>query len=228
MKPMAPTTEMSIDEARKNRQYIITMYVITGLIAIVGIFVIYRLFGTYIRKTNEVKAQDEYINALNQKKSDLAKLQTNYQVITQKQSNGLSTADVVLRALPVTPDFKTLIGVFENISAASGVQANVSPPAAVASTSAGTTSSSNSGGTVGSDSTVSTGSTPQPFQITVSVTGPYQQVLQFLQNTEKSLRPINFQTMTISGTTGTVQASITFETYYQGQADISNKEEPLK
>jgi len=235
LQPATLTTEMSKEESRKNRQYIITMYAITGLIVIVGGFFIYRLFGTYIRKTNEVKAQDQYINALQQKKKDLVTLQANFQNITRKGSNGLSDADVVLRALPETADFKTLIGVFENIGAASGVQASVSTPTTVAgagtTATAGTPSTNASAGTIGgltSDSNVSTGSTPVPFQITVTVNGPYQQVLQFLKNTEKSLRPINFQTMTISGTSGTVQASITFETYYQGQADISNHQEPLK
>ncbi len=220
MKPTAPNTEISQAEAHKNRQYITIMYVVTGAVVIIGGFIVYRLFTTYIRKTNEVKAQDKYISALQQKKLDLVQLDSNYKQITLKQGNGLSIADLTYRALPTTPDYKSLIGMIENIAQASGVKASVSPPVAA---NTGTTNTAPA-----SDSTVTTGNTPQPFTISVSMNGPYEQLLQFLHNSEVSLRPLNFKSMTISGTSGVVEATVTFETYYQGLADISNKQEPLK
>lgn len=227
--PAVPATQISTAEAKQNRQYLMIMIAVSAVIVLVGGYISWKLFGTYIRRTNEVKAQDQYISALKQKKQDLNDLQPNYQRITQKGANGFSTADEIYRALPKHIEYKTLIGVIENISAASGVNASISPSASGGAAATGTSNSStpSSGPTDLSDDDF-TGSSPQEFAFTVTVTGPYDQVIKFLQNTENSLRPINFQSMSLTGTTGTIQASVVFKTYYQGLADIANKEEPLK
>lgn len=228
-----PKTEVSTAEAKQNRQYLIIMVVITGALVIVGGFIIFRLFKAYLHRTNEIKATDKYIASLKQKQQDLNSLRPNYEQITQKGSNNLSTADFIYRALPKHAEFKSLIGLIENIGAAAGVGVNITSSGNAGSAAgSGNQSSSSSPNTTttlgGVTDTDFKGSEAVPFEFSVTITAPYDQVINFMKITEQSLRPLNFKAINVSATSGTIQAQITFDTFYQGLADIDNKQEPLK
>lgn len=221
-----PHTDVSTAEAKSNREYIIIMIVVSVVIVSIGSFLTYRLFKTYLHRTNEIKALQCYQNALNDKDEALTTLSSNIKTITAVQPAGLSTADVIYHALPTDAEYKTLIGSIENIGNESGVKATISPggsgTTAAVSTPVATNATSSPTAPV-----VTPGNTPKPFGFSVNVTGPYDQVLIFLDKTEHSLRPMDFTAMTMTGTTGVIQANISFNTYYQGKADIANKTIPL-
>lgn len=220
-----PQTDISSAETKQNRQFMMIMISVMIAIVLIGVYVSTKLVQSYVHKTDQIKAEDKYITSLEQKQKDLVALQQSYTEITRKQSNNLSTADMIYHALPLNAEFKSLIGLMENIGNESGVKPSITSSSGASTTTAASTASSGSPSTSGS---TSSGSTPQNFGFTVSMTSSYDQLINFLKGTERSLRPLNFLSMDLSGSIDKVQSTILFNTYYQGEADISNKQEPLK
>lgn len=218
-KPQPIGTETSEQESKDAKRYIYIMVGVMAAMVIVGGFIIFRLVTTYSREANKIKAQDIEIKLLNQKQKDLEALKPNYATITAKNSNGVSDADLILRALPIDTDFKGLIASLEKMAQQSGIKiSSVSQTGDTSATSTGEASNSGSGS-----------ATPQPLGFTVAVEGSYQGLLDFLKKTEISSRVINFSSMTLSGGSGQpIQADLIMKTYWQPPANIEPTTEPLK
>lgn len=210
-----PSTDESAKQAATNQHSLWLLGSLVAAIVLVGGWLGYQLATRYILEANKIKAQDILINALVQKQQALDQLRPNYDAITAKQGNGVSDADLILRALPLDADYKNLIAILEKIGQESGVQVT-------------SVTQTGGGNLADSQTTASPGSTPQPFSFTVGLQGSYPAILQFLQKTEQSSRVMNFSSMTLSGGSGgNVQANITMSTDFQGPADISSTKRPL-
>src|SRR3990167_8993199 len=175
-KPQVPNTEQSKTEHKQNQQFMIVMAIVSGLILVVGGVIIYRLFSSYLHKTNEIKAQDTYINSLKQKKEDLVILEQNYNKIKELQGSGLSIENKVYHALPTRPEIKTILGMIENIAIKSGVTANVSTQ------NASTSSAKSSSSAPVSSDQEAVGNTTTAYIVSVTIEGAYDRVINFLQN----------------------------------------------
>lgn len=205
-----PKTPTSMEQKIATKNFLAIMGVVTAAVVLIGGYFAYSLGKSYIRSSNEVKAQDKEISLLKKKQTDLETLKPNYAAITQPNESGISDADLVLRAVPVDEDYKTLIASLERIGAESGVK--------VTSVSQNTNASA-----APADSGLA-----KTLGFNVNIEGPYDKIFTFLQNTERSARVINFTNMTLSGNSGTVTASLSMKTYWQPPADISSKMEPLQ
>ncbi len=212
-----PKTPASINDKLATKNFLTIMIAVSIGVVLVGGYFIYRFTGAYVRQANEIKAQDQLIGSLKKKQTALEQLKPNYAAITQKGPNNLSDADLILRAVPTSEDYKRLIASIEqigkesNVRVASVTQSSSAAPAPVA-----------SGGT----STAAARATVLGF--TVSIEGPYDKIFTFLENTERSARVMNFTNMTLSGNSGTVSASLSMKTYWSPPASISSTMEPLK
>jgi Tfp pilus assembly protein PilO len=212
-KPAPVITEKIETEERKTRNHIIILCVVIGLIVLGGGFLIYYLAGVYSYQANKLKAQDEQIKLLEQKQKNLVELKPNYEAITAKNSNGVSDADLILRALPTETDFNGLIAMLEKMGQQSGVKITSATQQ---------TSQSGQGntGAVGAAQTVG---------FTVAVEGSYQGLIDFLKKTEQSSRVINFVSMALTGGSGQpIQANLTMNSYWQPPADIKPTTRPLQ
>jgi len=208
-KPKVPNTEISIAQDASSRNYIIIMVAVSIVIVFVGGYFITNLTNQYIHQSNVNKAQDKTIGALDTTQSNLKALRPNYDAITTKGASGVSDSNLILNALPEKPDYEGLIAILEKMGQNAGVKVSTISQSSTAAPTA-----------------AKAGAIAVPFTITVE--GSYNSVLEFLKETEKSSRVINFNSMSLSSSGGTLSASISMTTYYKSPANISNTMEPLK
>lgn len=213
-----PKTEHSQSNNQSLQKYMIISGLIISAIVLVGGFAIFWLGSRYTYQSNENKAQDQLIASLEQKQKDLQALKPNLDAITSIGANGVSDADLILRAVPTTQNFESLIAVLERIGAESGIKVtNISQ------SSNGATSST---GTVNTNVQGSSGQAT-PYTFTVNVEGSYAGILEFMKKTEKSARVINFNNMNINGSTGNITANMTMTTFFKPPANINSTFVPL-
>ena len=211
---VVPKTDVSQDDDKSTRRFVYYMIALIVLIIIAGGALIYWLAGNFVTQTNKNKAQDKTIGLLEQKKRDLAELQPNYDKITAPGPNGKSQSASILSAQPENEAYKDLIAMVERMGQDSGVKI----PSISKSSAAATTT------------TTDPTSAVIPYQISVSISGTFAQVEDFIKKTENSARVMDFVTLNIGGSTksGPVTASATFTVYYQLPADISSTQKELE
>ncbi|HMS92692.1 MAG TPA: hypothetical protein PKC05_04340, partial [Candidatus Saccharibacteria bacterium] len=117
-----PKTEVSKAADVSTRNYLIISGIIVFLIVLVGIVSIYWLGGRYVQQSNLNKAQDQLLTSLIQKQKDLQALKPNFDAINAKGANGISDAELILRAVPTTQDYESLIAILEQMGKESGVK----------------------------------------------------------------------------------------------------------
>lgn len=201
-----PNTDISMDENSNTNKFVFYMIAIITLAVIAGGIALYYLIGQYIKQSNKNKAQDITLNLLEQKKIDIDNLKPNYATIIAPGAGGKSDADLILIAMPLTESYDSLIAMLENMAQQSNVKL-----LSIAKTSEASESANS-------------------YSFSVSLSGGFSQILEFLKKTENSARIFDFVSMNIGGTTkggGDVTVSATFRTYYNPSANIAPKEVPL-
>jgi len=207
-----PKTDISLYDDKSTRRYVFYMIVAMVLIVIGGGIAIYQLGKAYLYQSNKNKAQAKTISLLEEKKQNLQELKPNYEAITAKGAGGKSDAELILSAMPADEGYKQLIAMIERMGQEAGVQI----PGV---TKSATTASSSSGnGDV------------NPYQISISMTGTFAQVMDFIKKTENSSRVMNFTTLSFNGSTkgGEIQASASFTVYWEKPANIAPTEKELE
>lgn len=205
-----PKTDISQNDDKSTRRFVFYMIAVIVLLVIAGGYLIYWLGKAYVLQSNKNKAQDKTIGLLEQKKQDLIELKPNYDKIIAKGANGKSDADLIYIAMPEDEGYKQLIAMIERM----GQEAGVVIPGVNKSSGAA------SAGSAG----------PVPYNISISMTGTFAQVMDFIKKTENSSRVMDFTTLTFSGSSkgGPVSASASFTVYWQGPASIAPTEKELE
>lgn len=206
--------------------YILMMAAITILALLAGGY-----FGYVMVKANiqngkvligKVKAQEDVKQKLENAKS----LVENYNRMSDEDK------ELIAAALPENPDFTQLISLMETANTSAGTRMKsisslateaVAAPVAPTegSTGAVTTTTDPSGQQPGSNS-------PSAIRASTTVEGNYSQFTQYFRNLELSVRPLRVQTIDLKGNSGSLKGDITIETFYQGPADYSDKEEVVQ
>lgn len=218
-----PKTEASKELEAKTRSYILIIGLAVVFAVLVGGFIIYWLAGRFVLQSNLNKAQDQLISDLIEKQKDLQELKPNFEKINTKGTNGVSDAELILRAVPTTQDYESLIAILERMGQESGVkvrdisQQNVTQTgqASVAPVPPPTNTNIQTAGAT-------------PYVFTVKLEGSYNSILEFLKKTENSARVINFNSMDIDGNTNNITANLTMTTYFKPDANIESTFVPLK
>lgn len=120
------------------------------------------------------------------------------------ESSASTNSKVILHALPPSYDYPGLATYIESLAQTSGVTFP---------------------GSVGQDIsesaiTSSVVSEPQEIPLSIEVNGTYDSIVQFIKNTELSIRPIHITNVEYSGTSERLKAVITATTYYQPTRDL--------
>ena len=83
----------------KTRNYLLIIGLAVVFAVLVGGFIIYWLAGRVVLQSNLNKAQDQLISDLVEKQKDLQELKPNFEKINTKGTNGVSDAELILRAV---------------------------------------------------------------------------------------------------------------------------------
>ncbi len=185
----------------------------TTIAVIITGFALNYLVGQVILYSKVAIAKQTAVNDLTQKIDNAPKLIEAYNQLGSRK-------DLIFHGLPNTADFPEIVSIIDSMSAASAVKTTAVTPVttviagATASTSS-TTATPNAGGA-------------QTTQFSVSVTGQYAKVLDFIKNLEKSARPMRVTAIDFKGTGNSISADIQITSYYQSPVDINDKTEVIK
>jgi Tfp pilus assembly protein PilO len=110
-----------------------------------------------------------------------------------------TSAKTILHALPPTYDYAALASSIDSLASLSGVTSNTN---------------------IGEDTSSTapnSATTSQPVEIPLSleVKGSYESIKAYIENLERSIRPIHVQSMTYSGTNTELKVVIDAKTFYQ-------------
>lgn len=201
-----PATDTSMEENASTNRFVLAMIGVIALAVIVGGIALYYLVGQYIKQSNKNKAQDITIGLMEQKQTNIEALKPNYATITAPGANGKSDADLILIAMPIDEAYDSLIAMLENMAQQSSVKLLT-----IAKTSEAAEANNS-------------------YSFSVSLSGDFNQILEFLKKTENSARVFDFVSMNIGGATksgSNVTVSATFKTYYNPAANIAPTQVPL-
>lgn len=184
----------------------------TGSVAIfLLIFCLFSSHALWDKLTFQNKVISDKTTARNQLNEDLAvanKLDSSYEKFNNTQINLLGNAvtgedndnaKIVLDALPNVYDYPALTTSLQNLLSNQGVAID---------SIGGTDESATIGKT-----TTSTSPIAMPF--TFSVDGPYQNIQNIINTFERSIRPFQFQTLTLSGDSADVSLTVSAQTFFQ-------------
>ncbi|HEX6462370.1 MAG TPA: type 4a pilus biogenesis protein PilO [Candidatus Saccharimonadales bacterium] len=74
----------------------------------------------------------------------------------------------------------------------------------------------------------STGGGPQPINASVTVSGSYEQILAFVRDLERVIRPITINTMNVTGSDTNTRLALELTTYWQPAKGVEIKKEVVK
>jgi hypothetical protein len=215
--PAVPQTDTSLGDDKSTRNFVYAMIAVTVLMLIVGGVALYWLIGRYVYQTNQNKAQDETIKLLEEKKKDIASLKPNYDAIKAPGPGGRSQADLILNAMPTDEGFRQFVGMIENMAQKANVKvSNLSKPGAGA------------GAAPGPNSTTPLPAGVQSSLVSVPIEGSYDNIINFLEETENSSRVMDFVSMNIGDITGNITVSPTFRIYWKSPANIGPTQKELQ
>ena len=163
-----------------------------------------------LSETNQTLRKN--ISIYDQLKSEATKLIADDNLAVLKKGENSTALQVVIDALPTE----------ENRPAfASSMQTEVLGPSGVKFDSFSVVDT-------GSISAGITTSGATSFDFGFSISGDYNQILQAINNTERSIRPITIKSIDLQGSGSSFRATVMATTYYQPVADVQLKERTVK
>jgi hypothetical protein len=207
---MATKAPISKKELSANNTILAVVAICLLVVIVTGLalsFIVPRIVQNSRVIVKKVQAKDQADKKLDNSKA----------LVLQYQQLG-TKSQMVLDAIPTKADFAQTLVIFESIVNANGMRLKdaKSPDDSIASvtgTAAGPTAASNSYGS-------------KVFQYTL--VGPYVKLLPAIREVEKSARPMKVVATDIQGSGGQVTATLKVETYFQGEANVSDGTEQVK
>jgi len=185
----------------------------------------YTLVGQLTYQNRVISAKKKALTQLNQDITSTKDLVTRYQAFVSGPINVLGgspsgsggqdgdNAKIILDALPSKYDFPALVTSLEKIFKDQGVQIE------------------SIGGTddevaQGSSSSSTPQPVPVPFQFSVS--GNYGEIKKVVSALERSIRPMQIQTMQLTGSEKKMTLTVSAQTYYQPEKNLNIRTEVVK
>lgn len=193
-----------------------TVVIIAGVAAFISIFSLVAtkmLISQSAYQNRVITAKRETLNQLEKNKTAAKQLQSSYQGFTSTAQNIIGgnpggqgdkdgdNAKIVLDALPSKYDFPALVNSLEAILSSQNVKIT-----SISGTDDELAQAANS-------SSATPQAVPMPFQL--SVTGDYGAIQGLVSQFEHSIRPIQLQTMEISGGQNNLTLTIGAQSFYQ-------------
>jgi Tfp pilus assembly protein PilO len=202
--------KLQIDQATRN------MIIAASVASFITIFCViagHSLLTLLSYQNKVITARQKALNQLNVDVTATKQLTSSYNnfnnsspnllgsPITGNNGNNGNNAKIILDSLPSQYDFPALATSLQALLSNRGV------------TVVGIGGTDSSAGSSGSQSTSSSG--PVAIPVTFTVSGPYQNVQNLISATQSSIRPIQIQTLSLSGDQNNITLSATAQTFYQ-------------
>ncbi len=204
------------------------MVVLTSVSAAVVVFCLvasYILVGQLNYQNRVIKHKKTALEQLKKDIDSTEELVSKYQAFITTTQNAIGgdplgtapqdgdNAKIVLDALPSKYDFPALAASLENIVKGQGVTIE---------------SITGSDDEVAQTNTASATPQPVPIPFEFSVKGKYDAIQKVVQAFERSIRPIQFQTMQLTGNEKEMTLKITAQAYYQPEKTLNIRTEVVK
>ena len=224
------TKRLQIDKATR------TMVIVASIAAFVTIFTIisgHNLLTVLSYQNRVINAKSDNLNKLKNDITSSNQLLNSYQTFVNTNTNLLGSpstgtsqnngdnAKIILDALPSVYDYPALITSLQGLLSNQGVniggitgsdqQATITP----------------SSGAATAITTASPG-TAVAIPFTFTVDGPYQNIQNLIKVFEKSIRPMQFKTISLSGSQSDVALTVSAQTFYQPAIKFNLTTETLK
>ena len=188
---------------------ILVMVLICVVVLGIGAYISYQVVGKLISGQKLASKQGQAASILS------SNLQTAPVLVQNYQNLSPAVRQEITDALPTTPNVTGLIATLEHIAGVSGVQLQAfSPLAATSATGASTTMTS------------LTGALPVTGSLTVS--GSYANIVQFISNMQLSARPMQLSVLQLQGSSSAMTLTVSLTTYYQPAASLQLKTGVIK
>ena len=195
------------EQIEKSRKTMFTIASTAIFVIVFSLIAGHALWGKLSFQNRVISADTAARNQLQKDVSAANKLQSSYVNFNDASTNLLGSpvigvdndnAKIILDSLPSSYDYPALTSSLEALLSNQGVNVD---------SISGTDASS----------TVSTSSNGQPIAMpfTFTVDGPYQNIQNVINAFHQSIRPFQFQTMTLSGSQSDISLDITGQTYFQ-------------
>ena len=184
---------------KTNTTVIISLAVTAFIVAFAVVFMNF-LWDLSSHNRRVISGKSEASKVLKQNVENISAIQTNFTVF---EAGDVKSEDV-LDALPSKYDFPALATSIESLAGTSGV------------------SLKSFNGDDQEVSAIQSQTEPQPIEITFSmqVEGRYEKVQEFVNNLQRTIRPIKVLSMEMKGNDENMQVSIRAETYYQPSTSL--------
>lgn len=223
-KQPARTTAIAKKKELSVNNYIAMMAVITILSILIGGYVGYNMVKENIRNGRVL------VGKL-QAQADIEKKLANAESLVEKYNQmSDSQKQLIDAAMPSEADFTQFISLMESASNSSGTRMkSISSNNMLAATTPAPAAPAEGGAAApAAAGTATTTAGPTPVGVMASIEGSYSQMTQLFRNLEMSSRPIKVSSFELKGNSGALKGDLTIETYYQGEADYSDKEETVQ
>lgn len=189
-----------------------TVFIVVAVAAVISMFSIISMRFLWAKKSYN----DRVIGAKTKARDDLATNLSNLDKLSEQfpqlETSAGTNSKSILHALPPVYDYAALASSIDFLATTSGVKSNTS---------------------VGEDisaSAVNSAHVSQPVELplSLSASGSYAAIRQYIVNLERSIRPIHITNITYSGTNSDLQATIQAVTYYQPSRSLDVLRSPIQ
>lgn len=201
---MSPQTEKPVSKREKISKANSTVFVAVALAAVIAMFCIISIKFLWTRRGYNARVISAKSQARDQLETNNKNLDTLLEQFEALDKSATTNSKTILHALPPVYDYPALATYMESLAQQSGV------------TLPGSVGQDISAGAVSS----SIVSSPLEIPLNIEVNGSYDSVVQFIKNTEFSIRPIHITWIEYTGTNDQIKAVITANTYYQPARDL--------
>lgn len=231
---LVSTKRIKIDKAN---QTIVTILAACSFIFVFSLVASKELINQYQYQNRVTSASQATVNQLNSNKQATTSLLASYNSFINQSTNmigGSSTGSgnqdgtnskIILDALPDKYDFPALVTSVQNLISGQGVTVN-----AITGTDSGggasTPDSVSATATLPTTSTTPGAPIAMPFTFTVE--GSYASIQNVLSNLEKSIRPIQIQTLNFTGSDNNLTLVVNAQTFYLPATGLNISTETVK
>lgn len=210
----------------KTNSTVVVIVSVATFVTVFSLVAIKSLMSQASYQNRVITAKREARDQLNADIAAVKQLKPSYQAFVGAQTNiiggnatGVGAQDgdnakIVLDALPSKYDFPALTTNLDSLVTSQGAQL--------------TSINGTDDEVAQSSNTQSTSPTPVPMPFELTVTSDYGKIQQTVGAFERSIRPIQIQSLTLTGSNGTITLNVTAQTYYQPAKSLNISKKVVK
>lgn len=196
---MSPKMKQTATRREQVKKAGATVFIVVAIAAVIVMFSIISMRFLWEKKSYNDRVITAKTTARDGLETNIANLDKLSEQFPQLEDSASTDAKTILHALPPVYDYAALASSIDYLASLSGVKSNTS---------------------VGDDisaSAVNSATVSQPVEIPLNlqVSGNYDSIKAYIQNLEKSIRPIHIKNVAFTGTNNELQVTIQAVTYYQ-------------